>query len=181
MKIIIFAFLVLGVTSCNSTKVESFPNQEKLIAFEVVKESQKGLQGIKFVVCSGGCSNKKDFSLKKEVNERIDVWLRPELCDPSGSLYNLIQSKMAIGSGGLKGKGFLQGEMTNLRYVPEQSTDFIFSTIGEEQGFIGSFGVIILFTLLVYRAILIGERSRLEFIRNYAYGVAGIIFIHFFD
>lgn len=118
--------------------------------------------------------------LEKHQQERINVWLRPELCDPRGSLYNLIQSKMAIGSGGFQGKGFLEGEMTKLRYVPEQSTDFIFSTVGEEQGFIGSFGVIILFTLLITRIIVIGERSRLEFIKNYAYAAAGIIFVHFF-
>ena len=72
------------------------------------------------------------------------MWLRPELCDPHGSLYNVLQSKMAIGSGGFAGKGFLNGTLTNLNYVPEQSTDFIFSTIGEEQGFIGSASIIIL-------------------------------------
>lgn len=118
--------------------------------------------------------------LEPHQQERINVWLRPELCDPRGSLYNLIQSKMAIGSGGFEGKGFLNGEMTKLRYVPEQSTDFIFSTVGEEQGFIGSLGVILLFTLLIIRSVVIAERARLEFIRNYAYGVAGIIFVHFF-
>ena len=117
--------------------------------------------------------------LKPHQKDRINVWLRPELCDPRGSLYNLIQSKMAIGSGGFQGKGFLKGEMTKLKYVPEQSTDFIFSTIGEEQGFIGCFSVILLFTLLITRCVIIAERSRLEFFRNYAYGVAGILFVHF--
>jgi len=87
---------------------------------------------------------------------------------------------LAIGSGGVQGKGFLQGEMTKLNYVPEQTTDFIFSTVGEEQGFIGSFAVIFLFGLLVSRAIVIGERAKNSFIQNYAYCVAGIIFIHFF-
>jgi len=100
-------------------------------------------------------------------------------CDPRGSLYNLIQSKLAIGSGGFAGKGFLQGEMTKLNYVPEQSTDFIFTTIGEEQGFIGSLGVILLFTILLVRCIFIAERSHLEFIRNYGYAVAGILLVHF--
>ena len=86
--------------------------------------------------------------LGQHQQDRINVWLRPELCDPRGALYNVLQSKMAIGSGGLQGKGFLQGTMTKLNYVPEQATDFIFCTIGEEQGFIGSFGIIALFVFL---------------------------------
>lgn len=118
--------------------------------------------------------------LRPHQQDRINVWLRPEKCDPRGSLYNIIQSKMAIGSGGLMGKGFLNGEMTKFNYVPEQSTDFIFTSIGEEQGFIGSVGVILLFTMLLIRCIIIAERANLEFIRNYGYAVAGIIFTHFF-
>ncbi len=117
--------------------------------------------------------------LRPHQQERINVWLRPEKCDPQGSLYNIIQSKLAIGSGGLQGKGFLKGEMTKLDYVPEQSTDFIFTSIGEEQGFIGSLGVILLFTILLIRCIIIAERANLEFIRNYGYAVAGILFFHF--
>ncbi len=131
-----------------------------------------------------GLAYSTDFAfnnfLKPHQQDRINVWLRPELCDPKGSLYNLINSKMAIASGGFEGKGFLKGEMTKLNYVPEQHTDFIFSTVGEEQGFIGGFSVILLFTLLIIQSIRIAERSRLEFIRNYAYSVAGILFIHFF-
>jgi rod shape determining protein RodA len=69
--------------------------------------------------------------------------------------------------------------MTKLNYVPEQSTDFIFTTIGEEQGFIGSLGIILLFSTLLYRCIVIAERAHLEFIRNYAYGIFGIFLIHF--
>ena len=120
-----------------------------------------------------------DNVVKPHQQERLNVWLRPERCDPRGSLYNIIQSKLAIGSGGLEGKGFLKGEMTKLNYVPEQSTDFIFTSIGEEQGFIGSLGVIILFTILLIRCIIIAERANLEFIRNYAYGVAGIFLFHY--
>lgn len=121
-----------------------------------------------------------DTFLQPHQQDRINAWLRPDLCDPRGSLYNIIQSKMAIGSGGLEGKGFLQGEMTKLNYVPEQATDFIFSTIGEEQGFVGTMSVILLFTILLIRSVMVAERARLEFFRNYAYGVAGIMFIHFF-
>jgi rod shape determining protein RodA len=120
-----------------------------------------------------------DHFLRPHQQDRINVWLRPDKCDPRGSLYNIIQSKLAIGSGGFQGKGFLQGEMTKLDYVPEQSTDFIFTSIGEEQGFIGSLGVIILFTILLTRCIIIAERANLEFIRNYGYAVAGILFFHF--
>ncbi len=118
--------------------------------------------------------------LKPHQQDRINVWLQPGKTDRQGSAYNLINSQMAISSGGLKGKGFLNGNMTKLNYVPEQTTDFIFCTIGEEQGFIGSLGIICLFLLLLYRITIIAERQRNNFIRYYAYGVAGIIFIHFF-
>jgi len=120
-----------------------------------------------------------DTVLKPHQQDRINVWLRPDKCDPRGSLYNILQSKRAIGSGGLMGKGFLKGEMTKLNYVPEQSTDFIFTTIGEEQGFIGSLGIILLFSILLLRCIIIAERASLEFVRNYAYGIFGIFLIHF--
>lgn len=118
--------------------------------------------------------------LKSHQQDRINVWLRPSLCDPQGSLYNVLQSKMAIGSGGLQGKGFLQGTMTKLNYVPEQSTDFIFCTVGEEQGFIGTLGIVGLFLLLLLRVTIIAERQRSDFTRHYAYGFAGILFLHFF-
>jgi len=131
-------------------------------------------------VFSFGSKYAFDTALEKHQQDRINVWLNPEKCDPHGSLYNIIQSKAAIGSGGLEGKGFLQGNMTKLNFVPEQTTDFIFSTVGEEQGFIGTLGVIFLFTLLLVRMIVIAERAKNDFIRNYAYCAAGIIFIHFF-
>jgi rod shape determining protein RodA len=118
--------------------------------------------------------------LKSHQRDRINVWLRPDLCDPQGSLYNIIQSKTAIGSGGIAGKGFLNGSMTNLNYVPEQKTDFIFSTLGEEQGFLGSFSLIILFTVMLIRISMIAERAKMAFVRYYAYSVAGFIFFHFF-
>lgn len=121
-----------------------------------------------------------NFVLKPHQQERINVWLRPDLCDPRGSLYNVLQSKMTIGSGGLQGKGLLQGTMTKLNYVPEQSTDFIFCTIGEEQGFIGAFGVLMIFMIFLYRIILIAERQKIPFSRNYAYCVLGFILLHVF-
>ena len=117
--------------------------------------------------------------LKPHQQERIKVWLRPKDVDPRGSAYNLLHSKMAIGSGGLLGKGFLEGNMTKLKYVPEQSTDFIFCTVGEEHGFVGVLGVVGLFAVLLYRITQLAERQRSNFSRVYAYGVAGVIFVHF--
>jgi rod shape determining protein RodA len=112
---------------------------------------------------------------------RIKLWLKPAEAEAEakGSAYNLIHSKMAIGSGGFAGKGFMEGNMTKLRYVPEQSTDFIFCTIGEEQGFIGVTAIIILFTLLLFRITVLAERQRSNFSRVFAYSVAGIFFVHF--
>ncbi len=136
------------------------------------------------LVLGGGLSVLANYAfnnvLQPHQQDRINVWLRPDQCDPQGALYNVLQSKMAIGSGGWKGKGFLNGTMTKLNYVPEQSTDFIFCTVGEEQGFIGSFAVIALFLLLLVRLTIIAERQRFSFSRYYAYCVAGIIFVHFF-
>ena len=98
--------------------------------------------------------------LEPHQQDRINVWLQPSKCDPQGSLYNVLQSKVAIGSGGMTGKGFLNGSMTRLNFVPEQSTDFIFSTIGEEQGFLGSTAVILLFIGLILRIVLFRRKSR---------------------
>ena len=121
-----------------------------------------------------------DNFLKPHQRERINVWLRPELCDPRGNLYHVLQSKLAISSGGFAGEGSLQGTLTKLNYVPEQDTDFIFSTIGEEQGFIGIVAIIGLFVLLMFRVMTIAERARNPFTRIYAYGFLGFLIIHFF-
>jgi rod shape determining protein RodA len=121
-----------------------------------------------------------DNVLKKHHRDRINIWLNTDKVDPRGPAYNLNNSKMAIGSGGLQGKGFLEGTMTKLNFVPEQQTDFIFSTIGEEQGFIGVFGVIAIFLMFLFRLIQVAERQRANFVRLYAYCLAGIFFFHFF-
>ncbi|HOY05585.1 MAG TPA: rod shape-determining protein RodA [Saprospiraceae bacterium] len=112
--------------------------------------------------------------------QRIKIWLKPgeAAADARGAAYNLLHSKMAIGSGGFGGKGFLDGNMTKLKYVPEQSTDFIFCTIGEEQGFIGVAAIIVVFFWLLYRITVLAERQRSNFSRVYAYCVAGVLFIH---
>lgn len=100
--------------------------------------------------------------------------------DLMGSGYNVHQSKIAIGSGGLFGKGFLNGTQTKYDFVPEQSTDFIFCTIGEEWGFAGSVIVILLYCSLIVRLIIISERQRSSFVRIYGYCVAGCFFMHVF-
>ncbi len=109
--------------------------------------------------------------------KRINTLLGKEF-DPHGAGYNLIQSKIAIGSGGISGKGFLNGTQTRFDFVPEQSTDFIFCTIGEEWGFIGSLLFIILFIGLLLRILFLAERQRSNFSRIYGYSVATILFMH---
>lgn len=118
--------------------------------------------------------------LKPHQQTRIKLWLTPDECDPHGPRYNLDQSKLAISSGGWDGKGLFKGTMTRLDYVPEQTTDFIFCTVGEEQGFVGSVSIILLYLVLLFRLTTIAERQRTTFARSYAYCVAGIFFIHFF-
>lgn len=118
-----------------------------------------------------------DEVLEPHQQIRIKVALGME-DDPSGASYNVNQSKIAIGSGGFKGKGFLNGTQTKLKYVPEQDTDFIFCTVGEEQGFIGSSIVLILFALLIVRLIILAERQKETFNRVYGYSVASILFFH---
>jgi len=98
--------------------------------------------------------------------------------DPQGAGYNVKQSKTAIGSGGFSGKGYLDGTLTKYKYVPMQSTDFIFCTIGEEWGFIGSSVVIMIFLALMLRIVFIAERQRSTFTRIYGYSVACILFLH---
>ena len=94
--------------------------------------------------------------------------------------YNVHQSKIAIGSGGFSGKGFLQGTQTKYDFVPEQHTDFIFCTVGEEWGFLGTATVVLLYVALLVRIVLLAERQRSTFSRVYGYAIAGIIFMHFF-
>ena len=119
-----------------------------------------------------------DNVLEKHQKTRINVMLGKE-DDPKGVGYNVNQSKIAIGSGGFSGKGFLNGTQTKYKFVPEQSTDFIFCTVGEEWGFMGSAVVIILFMVLLVRIIFVAERQKSPFSRIYGYGVAAVLFFHF--
>ncbi len=117
--------------------------------------------------------------LKPHQRNRIDVILG-KIEDLRGEGYNLNQSKIAIGSGQLFGKGYLQGTQTKYNFVPEQSTDFIFCTVGEEWGFVGSVILISIYVALLLRIVNIAERQRTAFARIYAYGVASVLFFHFF-
>jgi rod shape determining protein RodA len=115
--------------------------------------------------------------LQTHQRERIEVLLGKKV-DPKGVGYNVNQSLIAIGSGGLAGKGYLQGTQTKYDFVPEQSTDFIFCTVGEEWGFLGTTVVLLLYLGLLYRIVFIAERQRSQYTRIYAYGVASILFFH---
>ncbi len=117
--------------------------------------------------------------------DRISIWLRLEK-DPSELrkmrqtvAYNLNESEKAISSGGFSGKGFLEGTRTTGKFVPEQHTDYIFTTVGEEWGFIGTFGVVLIFVLLIIRILHLSELQKSQFSRAYGYAVASIFFIHF--
>jgi len=123
--------------------------------------------------------------LKVHQQNRISLWLRLEK-DPAklermkkAEAYNLIQSEQAISSGGISGKGFLQGTRTTGKFVPEQHTDYIFSTVGEEWGFLGTSFVVLIFVLLIIRILYLAEGQKSQFSRVYGYGVASILFVHF--
>jgi rod shape determining protein RodA len=123
--------------------------------------------------------------LQPHQQDRISLWLRLEK-DPvklqkmkQTFAYNLNESEKAISSGGLSGKGFMEGTRTTGKFVPEQHTDYIFSTVGEEWGFLGSSFVVIVFVLLLLRILHLAELQKSQFSRVYGYGVAAIVFIHF--
>jgi len=154
-----------------------------LIVFIIGKRSVK-----KFAIILGiyavifGAVKGVDFAfnniLKPHQQKRIQVLINPDI-DPLGAGWNVTQSKIAIGSGGKYGKGYLKGTQTKFDFVPEQSTDFIFCTIGEEHGWVGSSFLISLFIALLLRIVMIAERQKQKFNRIYGYSVATILFLHF--
>jgi rod shape determining protein RodA len=137
---------------------------------------------IAILVVAGGFVLSVDYGfeklLKPHQKQRIHVLLGQDT-DLKGAGYNVNQSLIAIGSGRVAGKGFLHGTQTKYNFVPEQSTDFIFCTVGEEWGFLGSVVIVILFTVLFSRILLMAERQRSRFARYYGYGVASLLFFHF--
>jgi len=141
-----------------------------------------------FLLCAGLCFGVNYFYeniLKPHQQDRLSLWLRLEK-DPQKLeemkqtiLYNLNESEKAISSGGLNGKGFMQGTRTTGKFVPEQHTDYIFSTVGEEWGFVGSALLVILFVSLITRILYLAELQKSQFSRVYGYSVASIFFVHF--
>jgi rod shape determining protein RodA len=170
--VLVFFIIIFGLISYFGIKLFVFPRYRKnkyrlllfgfigslLLTFSVDRIFEKGLDD--------------------HQKTRINILLGLEE-DPLGAGYNVNQSKTAIGSGKIIGKGFLKGQLTKYKYVPMQSTDFIFCTIGEEWGFVGSSVIVILFMLLLVRIIIIAERQKQPYVRIYAYSVSSILFLHF--
>lgn len=164
--------------------------QYLLLAFNVIylllrtrlNKEGKNLWVAIYILCSVVFYNSCDYVmhniLEPHQKVRIEVLLGLKE-DLSGAGYNVHQSKIAIGSGGMTGKGFLNGTQTKLKYVPEQDTDFIFCTIGEEQGFLGATFILTLFVLFILRLIVLAERQNDRFGRAYGYALASIFFFHF--
>ncbi len=156
----------------------------------LLKRKKKKISGtlLVLILCSGlsfGTEWSFDNVLQKHQQDRIELWLRLEK-DPEklrimrrNISYNLNESEKAIRSGGFTGKGFKEGTRTKGKFVPEQHTDYIFSTVAEEWGFLGSSTVVILFVVLIGRILFLAERHKSQFSRAYGYGVASIIFVHF--
>lgn len=153
-----------------------------LFYFPLKKTKQYIIRLVALYVVTMGFVFSVDYAfeqvLEPHQKTRINVLLGLE-SDPHGAGYNVNQSKIAIGSGGFSGKGFLQGTQTKFDFVPEQSTDFIFCTVGEEWGFLGALIVIALFVILLLRILKNAERQRSKFSRIFGYGVASILFFHF--
>lgn len=153
------------------------------------KKKLRAFQLLILLIVANGCTLTSklfyDHVLQAHQQDRISLWLRleknPEKLRQMKKTfaYNLNESEKAISSGGLSGKGFMEGTRTTGKFVPEQHTDYIFSTVGEEWGFLGSSFVILLFILLLLRILHLAELQSSQFNRVYGYGVAGIIFLHF--
>ncbi len=150
------------------------------VLFKSLRKNWKPIIGILILCVAFVFSVNYAFEnvLESHQKKRINVLLGIEQ-DLQGAGYNVNQSKIAIGSGGLTGKGFRNGVLTRYNFVPEQSTDFIFCTIGEEWGFVGVTVLILLYLILLIRIVLLAERQRSKFSRIYGYGVASILFFHF--
>lgn len=161
IAVVVTAFLLIGINSRKTKRIVTISVTAAAVIALVVS--------VDFLVTD---------VLKPHQQDRIKALINPD-GDPLGYGWNVTQSKIAIGSGGVWGKGFLQGTQTKFDFVPEQSTDFIFCTIGEEHGWMGSAVLIVLFVWLLYRVTIIAERQKSTFARVYGYSVAAILFFHF--
>jgi rod shape determining protein RodA len=186
---ILFLGLMLGIISIASLLVKPIYIIAALVVLAgiflllVRRTKQLILITIGIIILASAMVSSIDYVfnniMQPHQRTRINVLLGKEV-DLKGAGYNVHQSKIAIGSGGLWGKGFLQGTQNKFRFVPEQSTDFIFCTIGEEYGFAGSALFIVLYMLMLWRLLFMAERQRNKFNRIYGYSVAVILFFHFF-
>ena len=190
--IIALAMVVMAIFSLKFGLIITLITLALLIGISYFKRKKKRgylLQHIVvFLICvifSFGVKLFYEHGLKTHQQNRISLWLRLEK-DPAKlqqmkkrEAYNLIQSETAISSGGWTGKGFLQGTRTTGKFVPEQPTDYIFTTVGEEWGFFGSSMVVVIFVLLIIRILFLAEAQKSQFSRVYGYGVASILFVHF--
>ena len=159
--IILFAILIIGLVGKSIRKI--------MLAIVTALASIGFVLSVDFIL---------NDVLKPHQQKRVMSLINPN-ADPLGIGWNVTQSKIAIGSGGLLGKGYLEGTQTKFDFVPKQTTDFIFSTIGEEQGWIGSVVLIALFITLFLRIIYLANRQKSGFARIYGYGVMSILFAHF--
>jgi rod shape determining protein RodA len=164
-------WLIVGALVIYLLKELSIPRRRKKVAVWGIISLFAGL------IMSIGLHTGMEKMLQPHQKERIHVLFGIDVNNPDAD-YNIRHAKAAIGSGGLTGKGWMHGPMTAYSFVPEQETDFIFCTVGEEWGFLGSAIVILLFTFLILRILIIAERQRSKFTRIYAYGVASILFMH---
>lgn len=170
LALLINKFILIGVLAFLSF----------LLFLVVRKTTQNILVVVLIFIMSSGVVYSVQYAFDKlepHQKKRINVFLGKE-SDKKKAGYNVNQSLIAIGSGGILGKGFLQGTQTKYDFVPEQSTDFIFCTVGEEWGFVGATVVVFLFLALLLRIIQVAERQRSPYSRIYGYGVASIIFFH---
>lgn len=179
---LIDAILGLGGTPFQLLLITTIIIAILFIAFGILHHNKQVWRILLFFIFAIGISMSVNYFYKNVLiihqRNRIDQVLGIKT-DKLGAGYNVNQSKIAIGSGGITGKGFLNGTQTKYNFVPEQSTDFIFCTVGEEWGFVGSTFVVGLFLLLLIRVITLAERQRSQFSRVYGYGVACILFFHF--
>jgi rod shape determining protein RodA len=178
---LIAILFVVALVVANTSAVLISLGVLALSSFIIVPRNRRNLLAVSLVyVLAAGVvlgTNVMYQKLEPHQKDRIDVLLGKKK-DLKGVGYNVDQSKIAIGSGGFLGKGFLQGTQTKYDFVPEQETDFIFCTVGEEWGFVGSIGVVFLELFLILRVIFLAERQRSSFSRIYGYGVASILFFH---
>ena len=185
---ILWTLFALPVLSVLALVVNKFILTATLLipAFFFFLSSRRTIRNLVIIlsvlVLAAGYVFSVDYTFEKVLQphqkQRIHVLLGQDT-DLKGAGYNVNQSLIAIGSGRMVGKGFLHGTQTKYNFVPEQSTDFIFCTVGEEWGFLGSIVIIILFTILFSRILLLAERQRSRFARYFGYGTAALLFFHF--